>query len=283
MQRMSRTPSVLRFLTQTLLGKQEQEQLSGIGFLDEGHGYDIFGLHPDWVKGMVAALQPLYKHWFRVTGHGTENIPARGPAILASNHSGMIPLDGTMIYSDVVLHTSPARVPRAVTDHFVPRLPVISTLYARCGTVGGSRGNVHALLERGELLLIFPEGVPGIDKDFRDRYQLRPFRVGVAEMSIRHRAPVIPVAVIGAEEQFPIRLRLPLHTFGAPYVPISPIPFPLPVHYHIHYGQPLHLYDGLSASDADDPVITAAAAARVQESVQALIEAGLKSRLGVFI
>ena len=89
--------------------------------------------------------------------------------------------------------------------------------------------------------------------------------------------------MIGAEEQFPVRLRLPLHTFGAPYVPISPIPFPLPVHYHIHYGQPLHLYEGLSASDADDPVITATAAARVQESVQALIEAGLKSRLGVFI
>jgi 1-acyl-sn-glycerol-3-phosphate acyltransferase len=269
-------------LAQALLDPEERQRLSGIDFQDAGHGYDVFGLHPQWVQGIVAFFQPLYKHWFRVTSHDAHHIPKRGPGILAANHSGMIPLDGCMLYCDVVRNTHPPRVPRPVTDNFVPALPVISTIYARGGTIGGSRGNVHALLARDELLMIFPEGVPGIDKDFRDRYQLRPFRVGVAEMSIRHRAPVIPVAVVGAEEQFPVRIRLPLHTFGAPYIPVSPLPGPLPVHYHIYYGEPLALYEGLSAADADNPAVTATAAARVQAAVQALIERGLRERQGVF-
>lgn len=280
--KMSRSPLLLRSLAQALLDPQQRRRLSEISFQDAGHGFDVFGLHPEWVQGMVALFQPLYKHWFRVSSHGAQNIPKQGAAILASNHSGMIPIDGTMIYCDVVSNTDPPRVPRPVTDHFVPALPIVSSIYARCGTVGGSRGNVHALLERGELLLIFPEGVPGIDKDFSERYQLRPFRVGVAEMAIRHRTPVIPVAVIGAEEQFPLRLRLPIHTFGAPYVPLSPIPLPLPVHYHIHYGEPLNLYEGRSAADADDPEIASAAASQVQAAVQALIKRGLSERKGVF-
>ena len=88
-------------------------------------------------------------------------------------------------------------------NHFVPALPFIGTIFARGGMVGGSRGNVRALLEAGELLMIFPEGTPGIIKPFHKRYQLQKFRVGHAELAIRHQVPVIPVGIVGAEEQLP--------------------------------------------------------------------------------
>jgi 1-acyl-sn-glycerol-3-phosphate acyltransferase len=279
---MSSSPALLRFLSHALLDDKQRQHCSNLTYTDAGHGFDVFGLSPDWVQGMFALFQPLYQHYFRVESHGIEHIPKTGAAILAANHSGMLPIDGTMIYCDVLHNTQPARIPRPVTDHFVPSLPLISTLYARCGTVGGSRGNVQALLSRGELLLIFPEGVPGISKPFRERYQLRPFRVGVIEMAVRHRVPIIPVAVIGAEEQFPLRTQVPLKLFGAPFLPISPIPVPLPVRYHIHYGAPIPVYEGTSEADADNPQITKAGAARVQQAVQALIEEGLRTRKGIF-
>lgn len=283
MRTMMRSALLFQKWWQKLLDPAERERLSALSVADEGHGYDVFGLHPEWVKGMVGLFSPLYKHWFRVKSHGAHHIPKQGAAILTPNHSGMIPLDATMVYCDVLHNTSPPRVARPVIDHFVPGLPVISTVYARCGTVGGSRGNVHQLLDRGELILLFPEGVPGIDKDYSDRYKLRPFRVGFAEMSLRHRVPVIPVAVIGAEEQFPLRLRIPLRPFGAPYLPLSPIPFPLPVQYHIHYGEPLHLYEGLSPQASDDPEVLKRVSEQVQQAVQALIEKGLRERQGVFV
>ncbi len=279
---MSFSSVLLRFLSDAFLDEDARARCADLHVADEGHGFDVFGLSPDWVKGMFALFQPLYQHYFRVESHGIEHIPKEGAAILAANHSGMIPIDGTMIYCDVLHNSRPARVPRPVTDHFVPSLPLISTLYARCGTVGGSRGNVHALLSRGELVLVFPEGVPGIAKPFRDRYQLRPFRVGVVEMAIRHRVPIIPVALIGAEEQFPLRMQLPLRLFGAPHLPVSVIPFPLPVRYHIHYGVPLPVYEGTSEADADNPQLVSEKSAQVEHAVQALIQQGLRMRKGLF-
>ncbi len=251
-------------------------------FDDAGHGYDAFGLSPRWVAATLHLLRPVYESYFRVSSHGIENVPADGPAILAPNHSGVIPIDALMLWTDVVRRTDPPRVPRAVSDHFVPLLPFVSLLFSRCGVVGGSRGNLHHLLERGELMMIFPEGTRGVGKPFSQRYQLQEWRVGHTEMAIRHRAPVVPVAIIGAEEQFPLEVRLPVHLFGAPYLPVGPVPFPLPVHYHIHYGPPIALHDGHPPEDADDPAITAAAAAQVKAAVQSLIETGLAQRKGWF-
>lgn len=279
---MQRSLRLLDGLGRLLLRPEERRRLRAMRYHDAGHGYDAFGLHPAWIAAVSGLARPLYERWFRVRAHGAEHLPADGPAILAANHSGVLPFDGMMLHMDVLRRTHPPRAARPVADVFVPALPFVSTLFARCGMVGGSRGNVHALLEQGELLMIFPEGVPGISKPFRERYRLRPFRVGHAELAIRHRAPVIPVAIIGAEEQLPLVLTLPLRPFGAPYLPLSLLPVPLPVRYHIYYGAPLHLSEGRVPEDADDPAITAAAAARVQAAVQELIDRGLRDRKGVF-
>lgn len=246
-------------------------------FHDEGHGYDVFGLHVPAVASALRWGRVPYERYFRVTSHGSEHLPRTGAAILAANHSGVLPVDGAMLWLDVVRRTG--RVLRPIADRFVPRLPFVSTLLARCGVVSGTRSNVRRLLERGELIAIFPEGVTGTVKPFGSRYRLQQWRVGHAELAIRHRAPVVPVAIIGAEESWPVLMRLrSIRAFGVPYLPVPATPVPLPVRFHLYYGAPIELHRDHPPAAADDPAVVAAAAARVNAAVVALIETGLAAR-----
>jgi 1-acyl-sn-glycerol-3-phosphate acyltransferase len=276
-------PSFARAISSLLGGAGVRDRAERLHFADTGHGYDPFGLHPDFVAMGDTIAAPLYEKYFRVRSYGVEHIPASGPAILAANHSGTLPADGAMLWIDVLRHTNPPRTARPVADYFVLTLPFVSTLFARCGVVGGSRGNAKALLEAGELLMIFPEGVPGIGKPFSKRYQLQEWRQGHCELAIRHRAPVVPVGIVGAEEQMPQIAQIPVPKGSAlPYLPIPATPIPLPVRYHIHYGEPLRFDEEYSPDDADDPEIVNAAALRVKAAVQGLLEKGLAMREGIF-
>jgi 1-acyl-sn-glycerol-3-phosphate acyltransferase len=277
------SPTIARVLSTLLGGPEVRDRAERLAFADAGHGYDRFGLHPDFVAMGEAFASPLYERYFRVLSYGSENIPATGPAVLAGNHSGTLPMDGAMLYVDVLRHTNPPRSPRPVADYFVSTLPVVSTFFARCGVVGGSRGNARALLENGDMLMIFPEGTPGIGKPFSERYKLQEWRKGHCELAIRHNAPVVPVGIVGAEEQMPQIARIPLGKKSAiPYLPVPATLFPMPVRYHIHYGEPLRFDREFRAEDADDPEIVANAAARVKAAVQALLDKGLEMREGVF-
>ncbi|MFO0757362.1 MAG: lysophospholipid acyltransferase family protein [Byssovorax sp.] len=267
-------------LARALHPAEEQARLARIDFEDAGHGYDRFGLHPAWVAAGAGLFRVFYERYFRVDSRGAENIPREGPAILVANHSGTVPIDGLMLYLDVLRRTDPPRVLRAIGDRFIPALPVISTLFARTGTVSGTRENLRALLAHGELVLIFPEGTPGVGKPFHDRYHLLPFRVGHVETAIACGAPIIPAAVIGAEEQWPQVARLPIQLFGAPYLPLPLTPFPLPVRYHLRYGAPIRFDAPPSA--ATRPEVLREGAARVQAAVEALIAEGLREREGIF-
>jgi 1-acyl-sn-glycerol-3-phosphate acyltransferase len=278
-------PFVAAALAAASLPQEERDRLASLHFHDAGHGYDAFGLHPDFVALGESVAWPLYKRYFRVRSYNNHHIPSTGPAILAGNHSGSLPIDGMMLWMDVLQHTDPPRVARPIADHFVVALPWIGTFFARGGVVGGSRGNARKLLESGELLMIFPEGTPGIVKPWAERYKLRKFRQGHAEMAIRHSAPIVPVGFVGGEEQLPqlTNSRRLGKLFDIPTMPIPAVPVPLPVRYHIHYGEPIHVEREFSPSDADDPAIVAAVAARVQVAVQALLEAGLSQRKGIFL
>lgn len=269
-------------LVEALLPPEELAKFRSLPMRDEGIGYDPFGMERDHVALGIALTRFLYEKWFRVLSYGIENVPKEGAAILAANHSGTLPFDGMMLWVDVVRRVG--RVPRPVADRFVSNLPYISTLYSRAGVVGGSRGNVRSLLEAGELIEIFPEGVPGIGKPFSERYQLQDWRVGHAELAIRHRAPVVPIAIVGAEEQMPQlgRLKGLGKLVGAPYIPIPLTLLPLPVRYHIHYGEPIHLHEEFSPADVDDPEVVKEAARRVRDRVEELLEKGLRMRKGVF-
>ncbi len=242
------------------------------GFYDAGHGYDVFGLHPPAVEWALRAAHPWYQHYFKVQSRGVEHIPERGPAILIANHSGALPIDGAMLWVDVMTRTR--RLLRMVSDRFIPGLPFASSVLARVGVVSGTRANVRRLIARGELLTIFPEGVTGPRKSFRDRYQLQQWRMGHAELAIRYQVPIVPVGIVGVEEAWPLVRSFSLRPLGIPYVPIPMTPVPLPMPVVLHYGPPIELARRYSIDDADDPKRLAAAAAETRDAVRLLIERG---------
>jgi len=276
-------PRFAKVLSHVFGGPEVRDRAERLNFPDAGHGYDQFGMHPDFVALGETIGQGLYDKYFRVRSYGTEHIPSSGPAILAANHSGTLPVDGAMLWVDVLRNSNPPRAARPIADYFVSTLPYVSSLFARCGVVGGSKGNARALLESGEMLMIFPEGTPGIGKPFSERYKLQNWRKGHCELAIRHSAPIVPVGIVGAEEQMPQLARIPLGKWSAvPYLPVPATLVPLPVRYHIHYGEPLPFHTDYRPEDADDPDAVTEAAARVKAAVQGLLDRGLQMREGIF-
>ena len=271
----------MRRLASLLATRDQRARVARMALPDDGHGVDAFGLSREWVSLGLGLTRGLYDAWFRVASAGHEHIPAEGAAILVANHGGTLPFDAMMLWADVARHTDPPRLLRPVADLFVPRLPVVSTLFAPAGAIGGSRGNLEHLLARGEIVAIFPEGTPGIGKPFRERYILKPFRPGHAELALRHRVPVVPVGIVGPEEQMPQLARIEARLFGAPYLPVPLTPLPLPVRYHLRYGPPVAL-DDLDAARASEPAVLEEATARVETAVRDLVEATLAARKGLF-
>jgi 1-acyl-sn-glycerol-3-phosphate acyltransferase len=273
----------MRPLARHLLRPDQCERIQRLPLADEGYGFDRFGMSHEGIAFMVGMLRPLYERYFRVTSYGAEHIPETGAAMIACNHSGTIPLDAMMLACDVLWNTHPPRSLRVLVDHFVDGLPGVNVVYARAGAVGGSRGNVHALMSAGELLGVFPEGVPGIGKPFSERYQLQAWRPGHAELAIQHGVPVVPACVIGAEEQWPQVARIRwIKPFGSPYLPVVATPLPMPVHYRIHYGEPIPRGELYRPEDARRRDAVEEAAGLVRDAVQALIHKGLEQRTGVF-
>ena len=271
-----------RGVVRELLSRAERERLEALRYDDGVHGYDAFGMHGDWIRAARALGDPAYRRYFRVTSYGSEVIPATGPAIFIANHAGTLPIDAALLWLDVLTHTDPPRVLRAIVDRFVPELPFIGVLFSRLGCVCGTQSNMRHLLDAGELCLIFPEGLEAIGKPWKQRYKLQGWRVGHAEAALRHGVPVIPVAVIGSEEQWPQLGRIDrVRMFGAPYLPIPATPLPLPVHYRIHYGSPIDLRRGAKLDLSTESVNRAAM--RTRTALEELIATGLAARRGVFV
>jgi 1-acyl-sn-glycerol-3-phosphate acyltransferase len=252
------------------------------GFHDEGHGFDVFGLHPPTLRRTVDRGGWLSDAYFRTRSSGAEGIPRSGPVILVANHGGALPIDGSLVCLDVFRATG--RIVRPLADRFVPLLPLISTWFARIGAVVGTHANVGHLLEGGELIAIWPEGSAGIAKPVRDRYRLKEWRVGHAELALRYRAPVVPVAILGSEESWPVLGRITgFHRFGVPFLPVPATPFPLPLRHYLYYGAPIALHDGLPPDAADDPGAVAHAATRVRLALGDLIRDARQARSGRFV
>lgn len=247
---------------------------------DSGHGYDEFGANRRAIGRAAAIGSVLHRYYFRVEASGAEHIPHTGAAILVANHSGMLPLDAAMLWMDVLMRSDPPRLLRPVVDHFVPALPWIGSWFARAGATAGVGSNVSALLERGELVGIFPEGVAAIGKPHALRYRIGEWHVGHAELALEHGVPIVPVAIIGPEEQWRELGRIQrFHPFSAPYLPIPWLPLPLPVRYHVHYGEPLGFGP---AVPHPTPAEVERAAAASRAAVESLIVHGLRARKGIF-
>ncbi len=169
------------------------------------------------------AYAPLYERWFRVTWEGMENIPSDGGALLVANHAAAVPSDAPAIMHGIEVEMG--RPVYGLADHFFKSVPVVGTLWARNGGVVAQPDNAYRLLrEQGQLALVFPEGTKGPAKTYDERYRLRRFgRGGFVEIAMRAGVPIIPIAVVGAEESMPTITRLPAvaKALGLPYFPIT--------------------------------------------------------------
>jgi 1-acyl-sn-glycerol-3-phosphate acyltransferase len=246
------------------------------------YGVDPYGFDVDYTIAAIAPLLWLYRKYFRVQLHGIERVPGEGRVILVGNHSGQLPFDASMIEVACLIEMDPPRAVRALVEKWVPTLPFVSTFMARCGQVVGTPDNCRRLLAADEAILVFPEGVRGLNKPFSERYRLKPFGLGFMRLALESGAPIVPVGVVGAEEQAPAILDLkPLARLLAfPAFPITPtlLPFPLPSRYHLWFGEPMRF----AGSPDDEDAELERKVGAVQAAVQALLQRGLAERKHVF-
>ena len=246
-------------------------------------GFDRWGLHPETLRKFAPFLYWFYKKYFRVETEGLENLPA-GRALFVGNHGGQLPVDAMMAGLALFLEAEPPRIARAMVERWVPTVPFVSTLFTRTGAMVGDPMNCRELLMHDQSVLVFPEGVRGSGKLFKDRYQLQRFGTGFMRLALETKTPIVPVAIIGSEETYPSIYNLEgfAKMIGAPYFPITPFfplfgalgMVPLPSKITIRFGKPME-FEG-------DPNETEEAIRekvhQVKESLQAEINIGLKKR-----
>ena len=280
---MNRIMEVVQFVYQ-------QRELARRG---ANYAVDDFGFDAQWTESFITVFKSLYRDYWRVETVGVEHVPPTGRALLVANHAGVLPWDGTMIKTAVYTeHSHPRHVRALVASQFMG-MPVMSWFLRRTGQAVGHPDDTRRLLERDELVLVFPEGTRGTGKSFRDRYRLRRFgRGGFVATAIRARAPIIPVSVVGSEEIYPMvgDLRPVARLLGLPYFPVTPFwpwlgplgMIPLPSKWRIQFHAPIDVSD-LSLREADDQHLVMALADEVRDTIQRGIYDNLKRRRGVFL
>src|ERR671918_2357769 len=242
----------------------------------------------DWgrserVEGLLDATlyEFLYHYWFRVEVEGIENVPPTGGALLVSNHAGALPPDAAMIAKAIKEEHSRPRPLHLTVEHFFKGYPGLAMLVNKIGGVPAHPANVHRLLcDEEQLVLVFPEGRKGSEKLYKDRYRLRRFgRGGFVEAAMRARAPIVPIALVGAEEAMPVFAQVePLRRLtGLIYFPITPT-FPhfgllgmlgyLPAKFRIRFLEPLRFDEkGLHEDKALVQTVAHDIRSRIQENL----------------
>jgi 1-acyl-sn-glycerol-3-phosphate acyltransferase len=282
---LARTRRVVDELALRTLGADFEERINRIRERYTAMGGDPFGLDIDYAKYVAMVAAVYHRLWFRTNVYGIENVPA-GRALLISNHSGQIPIDAMIIAMSMIMDAEPPRFVRAMVDKWVQTLPFVSMMFNRTGQVVGVPENCSRLLIQEELILAFPEGTRGISKPFTRRYQLEDFGLGFMRLAIETRSPIVPVAVIGAEEQFINlgNLNWVAKAIGVPVLPVVPqflIPggmMPLPTKYRVYFGEPLY-FDG---DPDDDDSILEEKVWLVRQTIQSMLNRGLKERKSLF-
>jgi 1-acyl-sn-glycerol-3-phosphate acyltransferase len=268
-----------------MLGPNFDDRVRRLKERYSGVGGDPFGLDPDTAKYAVMVCAFFHRMYFRSEVHGIENVP-EGRVLLIANHSGQLPLDGAVIGSAMFLDGEPPRMIRAMVEKWAHSLPFVSTFFSRVGQVVGVPENARRLLEMGEVLLVFPEGTRGISKPFARRYQLEEFGLGFLRLAIETNTPIVPVAVIGAEEQYINvgNLRWAARALGMPVFPVMPQLFvpggqmPLPTKYRLYFGEPMRF----SGDPDDDDVVIEEKVWVVKQTIQSMLNRGLRERKGLF-
>lgn len=261
---------------------------------DPGRALDDWGRSERVFDLMQPLLDFYYRYWFRVETRGIENVPADGGALLVSNHSGAVPPDAPMIMQ-AIRHEHPQPRPLYMLgEHWFKGYPGVGMLANKIGLVAAHPANAQRLLhDEGRLALVFPEGQKGTRKLYWQRYKLRRFgRGGFVRTALRARVPIVPVAVIGAEEAMPIfaHVRALQRLTGLIYFPVNHA-FPhfglaaglmyLPAKFKIRFLEPVSL-EGYGPEDAEDLALVQSISEDVRGRIQREVNRLVASRTSVW-
>jgi 1-acyl-sn-glycerol-3-phosphate acyltransferase len=254
---------------------------------------DQFGFDAELTdRVLLAPLRPLYNNWFRVETRGIENVPSEGGALVVANHSGTVALDAVMTQLALHDHHPAQRNLRMLGANLVFQMPLVGEIARKSGNTLACNPDAERLLSTGEVVGVWPEGFKGIGKPYRDRYKLQRFgRGGFVATALKTKTPIIPCAIVGAEEIYPIigNAKTLARLFNLPYFPLTPtFPWlgplglvPLPSKWIIEFGEPIHT-DQFPDGAADDPMLVFNITDQVRETIQQTLYRLLVQRRSVF-
>lgn len=270
------------------LGDFARRRLSG------DYPIDDFGYDPELSREiLVPLMKPIYERYFRVRTLGIGRIPREGPALLVANHAGTVALDALIVQYAVATEHPQRRTVRNVGADLVYGLPFVGPMARKIGNAVACDEDAFELLRRGQLVGVFPEGFKGVGKGWRERYRLQRFgRGGFIEIALRAGVPIVPVAIVGSEETYPMiaDARPIARALGLPFFPITPtFPWlgplgmlPLPSRWVIEFGEPIPM-DDYPADAADDKMLVFDLTDEIRDTVQQMVYKNLKFRGGTFL
>ncbi len=263
-----------------------------MGMRNRSEEVDDFGFDPIYERKAMPFFNFLYEKYFRVEAEGVDRIPGEGRCLLVANHSGALPYDGVMLKTCVKREHPRHRDVRWLAEDFIFHFPFLGSFTNRMGAVRACQENAERLLGQEALVAVFPEGVKGIGKLFKDRYRLQRFgRGGFVKLCLRTRTPVVPVGIVGAEEAMPMLFRVQYLTkaLGLPYIPVTPT-FPLlgplgllpaPTKWRIVFGDPM-TFDEHGPEAAEDEILVARLTERVRATIQGMLDRAVGGRRSVW-
>jgi 1-acyl-sn-glycerol-3-phosphate acyltransferase len=274
------------------LAEDLRRRLGQFGMRERSGEVDDFGLDPETIRSARPLFSLLRKRWWRIEVVGLEHVPDDQPVLFVANHSGLLPWDGLALAETIEEALAAARRPRFLIADWLITLPFVQPALARLGGVRACRENAERLLTSGRSVVAFPEGVKGAAKAFRDRYRLQRFgRGGAVRLALAAGVPIVPVAIVGAEETHPILFKLtaPARALGLPFLPVTPTfpwlgplgALPLPSKWVISFGEPPVTAES-GGAQANDDLLVARLTEELRAEVQRLVKAALAIRQGVF-
>ena len=269
-----------------------RRRFNAFGRVERSGQVDDFGMDEAVLRRAGTLFDFLERRYFRVDLSGLPFVPAGRPSLLVANRSGLLPYDGLMLAHVLARQRPDGPRPRFLVADWLITLPFAQAMLARFGGVRACRENAERLLRSGRSVIAFPEGAKGATKVFRERYRLQRFaRGGIVRTALATRAPLVPVAVIGAEEAHPILFKVEnlARVVGLPFVPVTPtFPalgplglIPLPAKWFIRIGEPIAL-DHLGPEAADDELLVARLNEDLRARIQTMIDDALRARQSVW-
>ncbi len=269
-----------------------RRRVSTLGMVERSGEVDEFGMDEVVLRRARPLLDLLFDRYWRVEVHGLENVPEAGPCLLVANRSGLLPYDGLMV-AHAIERAHPSRErPRFFVADWLITLPFVQPYLARLGGVRACRENAERLIASRRYMIVFPEGVKGAAKVFRERYRLKRFgRGGVVRVALDTGAPIVPVGIVGGEEAHPILFKwgTPARALGLPFLPVTPtFPLlgplgfiPLPAKWVIRFGKVLPM-DHMEPDAASDELLISRLTEDMRSRIQGLVDTGLADRESVW-